>query len=105
MAAHYSVLLLPGSVLPAQTAYGALIEALDDRVDAVAKDLEVYAGDRPPEAYGLANEVDGIAREADERGLDRFHLVGYSGGGAAALAFAAKQGERLLSLALLEPAW
>jgi pimeloyl-ACP methyl ester carboxylesterase len=33
------------------------------------------------------------------------HLVGYSGGGASSLAFAALHGERLLSLALLEPAW
>jgi pimeloyl-ACP methyl ester carboxylesterase len=31
--------------------------------------------------------------------------VGYSGGGASSLAFAAQHGERLLSLALLEPAW
>jgi pimeloyl-ACP methyl ester carboxylesterase len=31
--------------------------------------------------------------------------VGYSGGGASSLAFAALHGERLLSLALLEPAW
>jgi pimeloyl-ACP methyl ester carboxylesterase len=32
-------------------------------------------------------------------------LAGYSGGGAASLAFAAKHPERLRSLALLEPAW
>jgi len=31
--------------------------------------------------------------------------VGYSGGGASSLSFAALHGERLLSLALLEPAW
>src|SRR5207245_2596929 len=36
---------------------------------------------------------------------ERFHLVGYSGGGAAALAFAAHHSQRLASLALLEPAW
>lgn len=36
---------------------------------------------------------------------DTFHLVGYSGGGASALAFAARHPERLRSLALLEPAW
>ncbi|HUR85408.1 MAG TPA: alpha/beta hydrolase, partial [Solirubrobacteraceae bacterium] len=42
---------------------------------------------------------------AQESGFERFHLVGYSGGGAASLAFAAKHSERLLSLALLEPAW
>lgn len=103
------VILLPGSVLPAAPAYGALIEALHeqlgDDVDAVAKDLEVYATDEPPADYSLDDEVAGVLREADGRGWDTFHLVGYSGGGAAALAFAAKQPERLRSLALLEPAW
>src|SRR5262249_23311167 len=101
----YEVILLPGSVLPAGPAYGALLEALADRVDAVAKDLEVYATDEPPAAYGLELEGRGILREADARGFDRFHLLGYSGGGAACLAFAASDGDRLLSLALLEPAW
>src|SRR6266513_394735 len=46
-----------------------------------------------------------LLRAADERGWERFHLVGYSGGGAAALAFATRHPERLASLALLEPAW
>jgi len=46
-----------------------------------------------------------VLRDADEHGWERFHLVGYSGGGAAALAFAACHSERLASLALLEPAW
>ena len=105
MDARHRVLLLPGSVVPATTAYGALLEVLGDRVDAIAKDLEVYAGDRPPADYSLANEVEGVTREADAHGFDRFHLVGYSGGGAAALCFAAANGRRLLSLALLEPAW
>lgn len=49
--------------------------------------------------------MEGILREADVHGLHRFHLVGYSAGGASALAFAALHGERVLSLALLEPAW
>jgi pimeloyl-ACP methyl ester carboxylesterase len=99
------VLLLPGSVVPAEPAYAALLQVLGDRVDAAAKDLEVYAGDQPPTDYGLGIEVEGLLREADARGFDTFHLVGYSGGGASSLAFAATHGERLLSLALLEPAW
>jgi pimeloyl-ACP methyl ester carboxylesterase len=98
-------MLLPGSILPAEPAYAALLSVFGDRVDAVAKDLEVYADDRPPPGYDLAVEVDGILREADAHGFDRFHLVGYSGGGASALAFTAGTGDRLLSLALLEPAW
>ena len=98
-------MLLSGSVLPAGLAYGALIEALGTGVEAVAKELEVYAGDEPPPDYSLDTEVAGVLREADARGWDRFHLVGYSGGGAAALAFAARYPARLNSLALLEPAW
>jgi pimeloyl-ACP methyl ester carboxylesterase len=105
MVRRFRVILLPGGVLPADLAYGALLEELDERVEAVAKDLEVYAGDQPPPAYGLEVEVEGILREADGRSFERFHLVGYSGGGASSLAFAAMYPERLLSLALLEPAW
>ena len=101
----HRVVLLPGSVLPAEPAYAALLQVLGERVDAVAKDLEVYATDQPPQDYSLDLEVEGILREADAHGFDRFHLVGYSGGGASALALAAGHGERLLSLALLEPAW
>jgi pimeloyl-ACP methyl ester carboxylesterase len=98
------VILLPGGILPADLAYGALVEALGDEVAAVAKDLEVYAGDAP-EDYSLDAEVAGVLREADVRGWERFHLVGYSGGGAAALATAARHPGRLFSLGLLEPAW
>ncbi|MBT8161624.1 MULTISPECIES: alpha/beta fold hydrolase [Arthrobacter] len=99
------VILLPGSVLPAQPAYGALIEALGPDVDAVAKDLELYASDAPPPGWSLDTEIDGVLREADSRGWETFHLLGYSGGGAAALAFTAKHPERLQSLTLLEAAW
>lgn len=99
------VILLPGAVLPADLAYGPLIEALGPDVQAVAKDLELYKGDDPPSDWTLNTEVDGVLKEADARGWQSFHLVGYSGGGAAALAFAAKHPERLQSLALLEPAW
>ena len=105
METRYPVMFLPGGVLPAEPAYAALLQVLGERVDAVAKDLEVYAGERPSANYGLGTEVEGILREADAHGLDRFHLVGYSGGGASSLAFTAEHGERLLSLALLEPAW
>jgi pimeloyl-ACP methyl ester carboxylesterase len=97
--------LLPGIVLPAEPAYAALLQELGERVDPVAKDLEVYAADRPPPGYGLDAEVEGVLREADVRGFGRFHLAGYSGGGAASLAFTAAHSDRLLSLALLEPAW
>lgn len=98
------VILLPGAVLPAGPAFDALIGALGG-VDAVAKDLELYAADDPPSDYSLDTEVAGVLREADSRGWDTFHLVGYSAGGAAALAFTAHHPQRLQSLGLLEPAW
>jgi pimeloyl-ACP methyl ester carboxylesterase len=74
------------------------------RCDA-AKDLEVYGGEVPPPDFSLGTEVAGIERVAQEAGFERFHLVGYSAGGAASLAFAAAHPERLLSLALMEPAF
>jgi pimeloyl-ACP methyl ester carboxylesterase len=98
-------MLLPGGVVPAGPAYAALLEVLGNRVDAAAKDLEVYSGNEPPMNYDLDMEVEGVRREADRHSFDRFHLVGYSAGGASSLAFAAQDGERLFSLALLEPAW
>lgn len=102
---RHRVIFLPGGVLPAGPAYAALMALLGDDVDARLKDLELYATPRPPPAYSLATEVAGIVRTADEAGFGRFHLVGYSGGGASSLAFAARYPERLLSLALLEPAF
>jgi pimeloyl-ACP methyl ester carboxylesterase len=98
-------IFLPGGVMPADLAYGPLLEALGDDVEAIAKDLEVYAGPEPPPGYSLDDEIAGVLRTAGEAGFDRFHLVGYSAGGASSVAFAAKHPERLLSIALLEPAW
>ena len=82
-----------------------LLAALGSDVEAVAKDLEIYASPEPPADYRLEVEIAGVLREADASDWDRFHLVGYSAGGAASLAFAAAKPERLASLALLEPAW
>lgn len=103
--APHRVILVPGSMLPAELAYGPLAAALGSEAEAVAKELEVYATEEAPRDYTLDFEVAGVLRDADARGWERFHLVGYSGGGAAALAVAATHPERLSSLALLEPAW
>lgn len=105
MSAPPQVILLPGGVLPAGLAYESLLAALEPSAEVVAKDLEVYAGESPPGDYGLATEVGGIERAADAAGFERMHLVGYSAGGAASLAFAAEHPARVRSLALLEPAW
>lgn len=101
----WPVILLPGTVMPAGPAYGPLLAALGAEVDARLKDLELYAGDPPPLDYSLEMEVGGITRTADDAGFARSHLVGYSGGGAGCLAYAARYPRRLLSLALMEPAF
>ncbi len=103
--APFRLILLPGSVLPAELAYGSLVAALGSDAEVVVKELEVYATAQAPRDYNLDLEVAGVLRDAAARGWDRFHLVGYSGGGAAALAVTARHPERLSSLALLEPAW
>jgi pimeloyl-ACP methyl ester carboxylesterase len=100
-----SVVFVPGGIMPASLSYGPLLGVLGDEIQAVAKDLEVYAGDVPPPNFGLGLEVEGITRAANDAGLRDFHLVGYSAGGASSLAFAARYPERLRSLALIEPAW
>jgi pimeloyl-ACP methyl ester carboxylesterase len=69
------------------------------------RDLAIYDSTCPPEGYSLDHEVAGILSSADAMGADRFHLVGYSAGGAASIAFASRHGDRLSSLTLLEPAW
>ena len=102
----WPVILLPGGILPAGPAYQALLAELGDDVDARAKDLEMYAGERiPPPGYSLETEVEGVLRVAGEASFETFHLVGYSAGGASSLAFASRYPERLRSLALMEPAW
>jgi pimeloyl-ACP methyl ester carboxylesterase len=101
----WRVILLPGIVTPAGAAFGDLLAELGADVEPVAKDLEVYTTDTPPPGYSLDVEVEGVLAVARERGWDRFHLLGYSGGASVALALAAAHPERLSSLALLEPAW
>jgi pimeloyl-ACP methyl ester carboxylesterase len=99
------LILLPGIIAPAALRFARLLEALGDDMDGVPKDLEVYGGPSvPPPGYSLDTEIDGIARVADEHRFDRFHLYGHSGGGACALAYTAMHPERVLTLALDEPA-
>lgn len=97
------VILLPGIIAPAAVRYAPLLDQLDG-VNAFPKDLEIYARDEPPPDYAIETEIAGITATADGAGFARFHLYGHSGGGACALAFAAAHPERLLSLAVDEPA-
>lgn len=98
------LILVPGGMAPGQVRYAALIEALGPGVDAAIKDLEVYAGPSIPAGYSVETEVEAISRKADEVHFDRFHLYGYSGGAAIALAYVATHPERVMSLAMDEPA-
>jgi pimeloyl-ACP methyl ester carboxylesterase len=99
------IVFLPGIIAPAAIRYAPLLAELGD-VQAVVKDLEVYRGDTtPPPGYSIETELDGIGRAADEAGFERFHLYGHSGGGAMALAYIAARPDRVLSLAVDEPAF
>jgi len=98
------VICVPGSVAPAAQRYRPLIEGVGDAADLHLKDLEVYREEAPPDGYNIDEELMAIDRLADSKNLDRFHLVGYSGGGFISLAYAGTRSGRILSLALFEPA-
>ena len=98
------VICVPGSVAPAANRYAALKTAVGDRAELHLKDLELYGGDEPPADYSIDMELAAIDELANSLRIDRFHLVGYSGGGMMSLAYAGTRHERLLSLALFEPA-
>lgn len=101
---HAPAIFLPGIVMPAHLRYVALLKELGNPPNAVAKELEVYAQTPPPPDYRIEHEIEGISRFADEHGFDRFHLYAHSGGGACAIAYTATHPERVISLALDEPA-
>ena len=98
------VICMPGGVAPAGVRYAPLKASAGDGVDLHPKDLEVYRGDAPPPDYSIELELSAIDHFADALGLERFHLLGYSGGGFISLAYAGTRPGRLLSLALFEPA-
>jgi pimeloyl-ACP methyl ester carboxylesterase len=102
---RYGAILLPGIIMPANLAYEGLLREFgsDDRI--VAKELAVYDGESPPNGYSLDTEIASALAVADACRFDRFHLVGYSAGGAVSAALAARRGDRLASLTLMEPAW
>jgi len=99
------VIFLPGILMPAELRYRPLLDVLGPGVTARAKNLEVYSQQpASPGEYSIATELDGIDRLAAALGADRFHLYGHSGGGACCLAYVARSPERVLSLAVDEPA-
>ena len=98
------VVCIPGSVAPAAQRYRPLIEGVGAAADLHLKDLEVYREATPPPDYSIDEELDAIDRFVDSKRLGHFHLVGYSGGGFISLAYAGSRPERVISLALFEPA-
>lgn len=98
------VVCLPGSVAPAADRYAPLVAGVRGRAELHLKDLELYRGDEPPTGYSIDMELDAVDELARSLGLDRFHMVGYSGGGMVSLAYAGTRPDRLLSLAVFEPA-
>lgn len=101
---HATAIFLPGILMPAFVRYAPLLAELGDERITLTKELEVYAAAAPPDDYSIATEVDGVQRFADEHGLDRFHLYGHSAGASIALAYAATHPDRVVSVALDEPA-
>ena len=101
---NYPIIALPGGVMPAAIRYAPLQSALGSDTKVHTKDLEVYAAEAPPANYTIDLELAGLERFADKLSADRFHLVGYSGGGFVSLAFAGAHPDRLISLAVFEPA-
>ncbi len=97
------IVFLPGTIAPAEVRYRALLDRLPG-VNPVLKDLHVYSSDEPPPGYSIQDEIDSIEKATNDAGLERFHLYGHSGGGACALAYGVAHRERVLSLAVDEPA-
>lgn len=98
------VICLPGILAPASQRYAPLTAATTGRADLHLKDLEVYRDAVPPVDYSVDMELAAVDHFADSLRLDRFHLVAYSGGGFISLAYAGTRPDRMLSLALFEPA-
>lgn len=97
------VIFLPGIVAPAMIRYAPLLGHLKG-VNACVAELAVYAGEAPPADYSITTEIANIAHQAERAGFERFHLYAHSGGAACALAFTAAHPDRVLSLAIDEPA-
>lgn len=99
------LILLPGIIMPAALRYQPLFRELVEGVRALPKELEVYAEPNPPSEYSIEMEIEGLSKAADSAGFESFHLYGHSAGGAVSIAYATKHPERVLSLAVDEPAF
>jgi pimeloyl-ACP methyl ester carboxylesterase len=100
----HQVVCVPGSVAPAAQRYKPLLEAAGADADFHLKDLDVYRESRPPADYSIEQEIEALERFVEQERLERFHLVAYSGGGFISLAYSGVHPERVMSLAVFEPA-
>lgn len=82
-----------------------LLSLLTHRVRAFAPDLPGFGDSEyhPSASYDIASQVERLGAFIDALGLDRAHIVGTAMGGQLAAAYAAKNPERVRSLALLAP--
>ena len=82
-----------------------VVAALGEEINPTFKDMELLPIGQPIEEWTLDGEAQALLAIADAENLETFDLVGYSGGAAVSLAFAASYPARLRSLALIEPPW
>jgi pimeloyl-ACP methyl ester carboxylesterase len=99
----HHVVCLNGNA-PVKDTFAPLGAQLHGEVALVLKDREAYSR-APGERLTLADEVAGVCRIVDEKGLSSFHLLGYSAGAVVALALTAAHPERVKTLAVIEPPW
>ena len=82
-----------------------VLESMDDDFDLYAVDLRGFGESSYREPVGAIDDFAAdVAGVVDAVGLDRFHLVGWSAGGAVAMQVAADLPERVHRLVLLAPA-
>src|SRR5919199_1347045 len=98
------VLFLHGNVASARW-WLPTIARLPVGLRALAPDMRGYGlSDKPGTGYTLAQRAADLRAFAAALGLDRFHLVGHSLGGAVALQFALDDPTPMRTLTLLDPA-
>jgi len=70
------VIFLPGILASAEVRYRALRNRLPG-VNALLKDLEIFAAGRPSSGYSVDDEIRGVDAAADQAGLGQFRLYGF----------------------------
>lgn len=89
--------------------YHQNLPALAERFRVILPDQPGFGGSYRPSEQDLHDRsitqitVDALAQTMDALGVDRFHLLGNSLGGAAALAFAQQHPDRVSALVLMAP--